>query len=912
MLGRAREREQLDRLIAGARAGTSGALVIRGDAGMGKTALLGHVATQSTGCRVIRATAVESEMELAYAGLHQLCQTLAKGLDALPTPQRDAVVRAFGLREGAVPDRFLVGLGVLSLFAETAEARPLVCLVDDAHWLDQASLQILGFVARRLGAEAVIIVFGVRHGSDVPDLAGLPEMILGPLGVDDARAMLASVMPGRVDEAVRNRIIAEAHGNPLALLELPRAWATAGFAGGYGLPEGGSLSGRIEESFRRRFLSLPDETRRLLLVAAAESAGDPAVVWAAADRLGIRAGVDGPAATAGLVEAGILRFRHPLVRTVVYEEAAADERRSVHQALADVTDPTADPDRRAWHRAAAATGPDDDIALELIRAADRAQGRGGAAAAAAFLGRAVALTPDPTLRAARALEAARAKDAAGAHDDAEALLTMAEAGPLDRQQRAVVQLCRGSIAFASSHGRDAPPVLLEAARLLEPFDDRSARRTYLDALAAAFFVGRMADSVGILEVGEAIQRARLSSDEPPDLLLRGFAAVVAEGYTAGAPRLRNAVDAFLGDETSDPNAIRWLWLATHAAHDLWDADAWDVLSARHLRLVREVGAMGVFPLPASARVGIHLFAGELDQAEALVYEIAAVVDGMALRIPPYSALALAAWRGEEARATALADEILSAATIRGDGMGTTIVHHAKAVLFNGLGRYDDALAAAESGAAHPVEMAFAMWSLVQLIEAGVRTDRTERATAALERLAQFTQASGTDWALGVEARCRGLVSEDSAAEDAYRESLERLGRTRLAMEVARTQLVYGEWLRREGRRVDSREQLRAAHDLFGAVGADAYADRARTELQATGETIRKRSVDTLNDLTPQELQIARLARDGRSNPEIGEQLFLSPRTVEWHLRKVFSKLGVASRKDLRVALPQHARLAVGA
>ena len=911
LLGRAAEREQLDLLIAQARSGMSGALVVRGDPGAGKTALLDGVPARATGFRVVRVSGVESEMELAFAGLHQLCASFLDRVDTLPAPQRDAIGTALGLRDGAAPDRFLVGLAVLSLLSDVADAQPLACLVDDAQWVDQASIQVLGFVARRLGAEAVVLIFGARSSVEVPDLAGLPQLTIRPLTVDDARALLTAVLPGRLDAAVRERIIAEAHGNPLALLELPRGWTPAGLAGGFGLPDGISVSGLIEESYRGRLLPLPDDTRRLLLVAAAESAADPSVIWAAAGRLGIAAGADAPAVTAGLLESGpSLRFRHPLVRTVVYREASTDDRRRAHHALAEATDGENDADRRAWHLAAAAAGPDEDVAEELERSAARAQARGGITAAAAFLDRAVALTPDPARRAGRALAAAKASQLAGGHDAAEASLAIADAGPLDAHGRAMAELCRGAIAFASNHGRDAPRLLLDAARQLDPFDGAAARNTYLEALAAAMFVGRLAGDVGIPEVGAAAMESKRSSAQPADLLLDGFASVITDGYVAGAPRLRRAVDAFLTQDIPDPNAIRWLWLAGHAAQDLWDPDAWETLSVRHLDLVRRAGALGVMPIALNLRVGRHLFAGELDDADLLVHEMATVVKAIGIPIPPFSALALAAWRGREADASALASQVLSAATSRGDGFGTTLAHHARAVLFNGLGRYEDAFAAAESGAAYPVEMAYSAGSLVQLIEAAVRSGHPERAAEAVEELSARTRASGTDWAMGVEARGRALVSEGGAAEEAYRASIDHLGRTRLAAELARSQLVFGEWLRREGRRVDARAQLRAAYDLFRAAGAEAFAERARIELLATGETVRKRTAGTLDELTPQEMQIARLARGGLSNPEIGAQLFLSPRTVEWHLRKVFSKLGVSSRKELRGALPQDDRIAV--
>jgi hypothetical protein len=390
LVGRRAETGRLDRLLADARSGTSAAVVVRGDAGVGKTALLDYVLGHAAGCRVVRSSGVESEMELPFAGLHQLCAPFLDHLEHLPGPQREALATAFGLRPGVPPDRFLVGLAVLNLLAEVAEAQPLIFLVDDGQWLDRASAQVLGFVARRLAAESVVIVFALREPAGLPDFSGLPELSVTPLEEPDARTVLVSAITGRIDESVRERILAEADGNPLALLELPRGWTPAAFAGGFGLPDGVSLSARIEESFRRRLGPLPDDSRRLLLVAAAEPTGDPALVFAAAARFGISAEAAKPARTSGLLEvAGQVRFRHPLVRSVVYKDAPIGDRRLVHRALAEVTDPANDPDRRAWHLAAAAVGPDEEVALELERSAGRAQARGGGAAAAAYQQRAL-------------------------------------------------------------------------------------------------------------------------------------------------------------------------------------------------------------------------------------------------------------------------------------------------------------------------------------------------------------------------------------------------------------------------------------------------------------------------------------------------------------------------------------------
>ena len=488
-------------------------------------------------------------------------------LERLPGPQREALGTAFGLSAGHAPDRFFVGLAVLGLLAEAADERPLLCLVDDAQWLDRASAQALAFVARRLLADSVALVFAVRE--EEQELTGLPELVVDGLAHDDARALLRSVIAGRLDERVADRIVAETRGNPLALLELPRGLTAAELAGGFGLPDSRPLSGWIEDSFRRRLDALPARTRRLLLVAAAEPVGEPLLVWRAAERLGIGADAAAPADAAGLCEFGAwVRFRHPLVRSAVYRAASPDERQSTHRALAEATDPEVDPDRRAWHRAQAAPGPDEDVAQELERSAGRAQARGGLAAAAAFLERAAELTLDPARRAQRALEAAQANHQAGAPEAALALLAIAQTGPPDELRRALVDVLRAQIAFAVNRGRDALPLLLKAAKRLEPLDARLARETYLDAFTAAIFAGRLAGGGGLLEVAQAARAAPPASQPPSaaDLLLDGFALRIAEGYAAGAPVLKRALSAIRSQDLSGAQGIRWLWVACRAAN----------------------------------------------------------------------------------------------------------------------------------------------------------------------------------------------------------------------------------------------------------------------------------------------------------------------------------------------------------
>jgi DNA-binding CsgD family transcriptional regulator len=904
LLNRLSERATLSQLLDVARAGRSGVIVMRGEAGVGKTALLDYAIESAAGLRVVRVAGVESEMELAFAALQQLCAPMLDKLAGLPDPQRVALGVAFGLNMGAAPDRFLVGLAVLSLLSEEAEQQPLLCVVDDAQWLDRASAQALAFVARRLLAEPVALVFATREESE--EHRGLPELLVGGLGQGDARELLSSVIRGPLDERVRDRIIAETRGNPLALLELPRGVMPADLAGGFGLPGVAGLPGQIEDSFRRRLEGLPAATQRLMLVAAAEPAGEPTLVWRAAERLGLRVEAMAPAADAGLLAIGErVTFRHPLVRSAVYRAASPPERRVAHQALADATDPQTDPDRRAWHRAQAALGPDEDVASELERSAGRAQGRGGLAAAAAFLERAAALTLDPALRAERALAAAQATCQAGAFDATLGLLAAAEAGPPDQFRHARADLLRGQIAFASGRGSDAPPLLLKAARQFEPLDPRLARETYLDALAAAIFAGRLAFDGSMREVAEA---ALASAPPPgpargPDLLLNGLALLVTEGYTAGAPVLRQAVSAFRGTDISREEALHWLWLACHAAGMVWDYDSWDVLSDRQVKLARDAGALIPFPIAFNTRAGVQLFAAEFTEADSMVAQAESVTEATGSSIAPYGALALAVFRGREAQAAHLIQTTTDDVGRRGEGGALSFVYWARAVLDNSLGRSEEALAAAQRASEDSPAVQFASWGLVELIEAAARTAVPERAADALQRLSDIARACGTDWALGIEARSRALVSDGEAAERLYREAIDRLGRTRLRVELGRAHLVYGQWLRRQRRVRDARDQLACAYLTFDSIGAAAFAERARIELRASGGRAREGAVKMRDPLTAQEGLIARLAADGASNPEIAAQLFISRATVAYHLRKVFAKLDVSSRSQLATALP---------
>ena len=898
--GRRQQFMALDGLLADVRAGRSRVLVVRGEPGIGKTAMLGYAAETAQDFQVARAEGVESEMELPFAALHQLCGRMLGRLDRLPGPQRQALGVAFGLCSGSAPDRFLVGLAVLGLLSEVAAGRPVLCLIDDAQWLDQASARVLAFVARRLDADSVALLFGTRDPAAGGDLAGLPALVLEGLADADARALLASVIPGRLDECVRDRIIAESGGNPLALIELPHGVSAAELAGGFGVAGPAPLAGRIEQSFQRRIAPLPDATKRLLLLAAAEPVGDPALLWRAAEGLGISRDAADPAeADRLLTVAARVTFRHPLVRSAVYQAAPEDDRRLAHRAIAEATDPGTDPDRRAWHQAQAAPRPDEDIAAELERSATRAQARGGFAAAAAFLERSATLTPDPARRGARALAAATAKFDAAAPDRACELLATAEMAPLDELQRARADMLRAQIAFGRP---DASQLMLEAARRLEPLDARLARQAYLQALGAAMFAGRLNSGVGVREVADAARAARRegSSVRPPcavDLLLDGLVTRFTEGYPASVAPLRRALQALIVLLREHGLVGREVGIPWGASADLWDDDDWHELASRGVRLAREAGALTTLPVVLTYHAGLLVFAGEFAAATVLLDEAAAITAAtgnvQAVCVCPL----LAALRGDEALALEVIEACVRHATARGEGRAIGHTEHAAAVLYNGLGRYKDALTAAVRACEHE-DLGVFGWALSELVEAGARSGIREAAAAALEQLTERTRASGTDWALGVEACARALLSEGETAETLYRDAIDRLGRTRVRVPLARAHLLYGEWLRRENRRTHAREQLRTAHQMFTAMGADGFAERSGRELLATGERVRNRTGGAAARLTARETQIAWLAGDGQSNPEIAAQLFMSPRTVEYHLHKIFAKLAISSRNQL--------------
>jgi DNA-binding CsgD family transcriptional regulator len=884
------------------REGQSAVLVIRGEAGIGKTALVQYCARQASGCRVAQIVGVESELEMPFAAVHQLCGPILDHLGALPEPQQHALRVAFGTEIGNAPDRFVVGLAVLGLLTEVAAERPLVCLVDDAQWLDEPSRQVLGFVGRRLLAEPILLLLAVREAGDEQLLPALGSLTLEGLVEADARALLTAAVPGQIDEQIRDRIVAETQGNPLRLLELPREMSSAELAGGYGVPH---VGGPMEERYTRRIRALPGPTQRLLLLAAADPTGDATLLWRAAVTLGIPRSAAAPAESEQLIDIGSsVRFHHPLVRSAAYAAGATGDRVAAHSALAEVTDVRDDPGRRIWHLAAAATGPDEAVASDLEATAEVAQARAGLAAAAAFLERSVELTAEPERRFERALAAAHAHLHAGAFAIARGLLAEARALAVEDVQRARVERTKAQVEYASNPGPEAPALLVETAKALEQLDVQLARETYLEAWMASYAAGPFARPGGLLpEVSRAARSAPPAPDGAPacDLFLDGLAAMVTDGRAAGADSFRRAVDAFLGDEVSDNDFLQWGHLATSVACHLWDWKSWERLSAKHVELARAAGALAPLSMALSGRGVYTAWCGDAEASTTTIAEYDAVNEATGIGWFSACGLMHAAYRGR-ADALGLIEAIHADCVEREIGQGAQFAAWMKAIVCNGLGRYSDALAAAEL-AAYEMEIPNGTgWALPEVIEAAVRNRQPQVARDAMEQLPKHTLAD-SDWAMGVEARCRALVTEGEEAEHWYAEAVKRLARTPFRTELGRAHLLYGEWLRREGRRVDAREQLARAYDMLTATGSEAFAERARRERVATGEKVRKRDDSTRDELTPQEEHIARLARDGRSNAEIGAELFLSVRTVEWHLRKVFIKLGVRSRQELKEVLP---------
>ena len=912
LVGRPAEREALGGLLARAAEGYSGALVLRGEAGAGKTALLDETiaAAVAGDLRTARLTGVEPETQLGYAGLHRFLLPFADHLERLPDPQRDALRSTFGLVDGPPADRFLVALAVLTLLAEVASAVPLVCVIDDVQWLDPESVVVLGFVARRLYAERVVLLFAVREpAGELPALAGVPELVVGGLAEGAALELLASLVPGRLSPAVGARIVAETGGNPLALVEVAGELSAGQLAGAEVLPEPLPAGGSLEQAFGRRVRRLPDETRLLLAVAAAEPTASEALLWRVTGELGIDPDAAASADLGGLAEIGSqVEFRHPLVRSVVYHATPLSQRRRIHRALAAAGE-GGEPDRVAWHLAMAAAGPDEAVAARLEQAAGRARDRGGYAATVTFLSRAAELSADEGQRAGRLLAAAEAALIAGQPFRAGALLEEATPKLGDPLSRAQARRLQGTIRLAVGQAGEASSILLEAARALAPFDASSARDALLEALRAALYVGWSASQAVLAEIADAA-RAMPGAGGPAasaaDLLLDGFAARAAAGYPASVPLLRRAIAMLGAGDLGTQEGLRWLALGCAAAAELFDDQAQHALAIRLVQLARDHGALTMLPVAlVSQSIRAEVVAGRFDAARACFtegLEISAATGNPGLvGTAGLAEVYELAWRGRETDARRVAAAVAREATGAGRGSHSMDAQYCLAVLELGLGNYQAALRYAldvyEDDAPD-----LGTQVLPDLAEAGARCGQTGSAEAALGRLAERAAAAGTPLALGLLARSRALLAGDADAEPLYEEAVKHLTQCRARPQLARAHLVYGEWLRRQRRRRDAREQLRIAHEMFAAMGAGAFAERARVELLATGERARQRTAEAAEELTPQEAQIARLVAEGDSNRDIAAQLFLSPSTVDYHLRKVFRKTNVASRTQLARAM----------
>ncbi|MFE1199546.1 AAA family ATPase [Streptomyces olivaceoviridis] len=901
LLGRGRESEALKRLLDATWLGNGGALVLRGEPGIGKSALLHQASQYAEGFSVLRVEGSEFETDLAFAALHQLCRPLIDGIAQLPGAQRTALEAALALSDESTPHRFRAALAVLSLFAEAAAERPVLCLVDDAHWLDEETLHTLCFVARRVGSERVALVIAARESGKAAMLAPLPSLPIGGLDDSSARSLLSSRVVGPLDPRVCDRIVVEARGNPLALLDLSHSETPERLAGGFAVPSPRPVAMTLEEDYRKRLECLPPDTQLLLLAAAAEPTGDSSLLWRVMHRLGIDASAAEPAQEDGLITIDTrVRFRHPLVRSAAYTFVSGRDRRRVHQALAEETPAAVDPDRRAWHRGQAALAPDEGTAADLHAAANRSRARGGAAAAAAFLTLAASLTPDPGRRATRILEAAQAKHDAGSPSVALDLLRSMTV-PADAHTLAArAQSLRAQIAFDSQRDDPSVQLLLRAARNMARLDGEAAARTLVEALAGVVFVGRFAPAErrdDITRAAAALPRGTVP-EGALDTLFRGTITRMLDGHVAAAPLLRKAVRDY-GRDVEHRHNVGWLWIVGSAAMDLCDEVAWAALVDRHVRLARRAGALTALQVGLSYQALVHLHTGAFDRASACADEAALIAE--TIDSPPLSAsdLTLDAWRGTDEQVGARLELRLMEAEAAREGRLVTVGHYARAVYLNSIGSYDEAFRSAELAAADD-EMGFHAWITPELVEAAAATGRADRVRSTMADLRDRTVANDTDWARGLELRCKALLADGLGADALFRDAIAHLARSAARAQCARTHLLYGEWLSRiAGRRAEAVTQLHTAHAMLIAMGAHGFALRAKKALKAVGEEPHAIAVPTVDHLTPQERHVARLVATGLTTKEAAAELFVSPRTVDAHLRNIFRKLGIDSRRQLK-------------
>jgi DNA-binding CsgD family transcriptional regulator len=898
LLDRQTERAAIDGVLDAVRGGFSDALVLRGGPGVGKSTLLQYAVVAAPDLRVSSIGGVESEISMEFGGLHQLLVPCLAQLDELPPPQRSALRVAFGQEAGPPPERFLVGLATLTLLSRAAEAQPLLCIVDDAHWLDPESAQVLGFVARRLHADRIGLIAAVGEPASQQVLEQLPTITVDGLPDAEARELLSSVAGGALNAQAVDRILTDTRNNPLALVELGTQYTADQLSGRAGLPEPLPLGQRLQEHFLRQVRGLQPDAQAFALLAAADPGGERGQLWRAA----AQAGIDPDLASAGAAEAGVLefpgnsvRFRYPLLRSAVYHGASAADRRHAHHALSEV----GSSELRVWHLAAAAIVPDEALAAELQHTAERAGTRGGYATRAALLRRSADLTPDDARRAEREVALADARLMAGDPVGAQHML----GGALPRLTNAIArvqaQRLEGAIRFAQGDAAEAARILASASQALAD-DDRMARDTMLLALQAAIWAGP-AQTREIARAARVFPRVREACASVADLLLEGYSARFTIGYRASVPPLRAAVTALLADDLDPAVGLRWFALGTAAAGSLWDDQAAFALSDRWEKMARAAGAFTTLPVALAFHAVSESMAGhfrEADTRSALMLEVLTMNSGPAvLGVNSRGSGLLLAYRGRltEAHATGLAQVRESAA--RGQGGPADIGRYIVAVADLFGGDYEAAMSSAqtvlEDDPAYTAEV-----TLPELIQAAVRAGDYEAAATAHKTLSERALAAGTPWALGLRARCEALLAEGADAEGFYRESISQLKRSRMAVDLARAHLLYGQWLRRAKRRRDARYELRTAHDMFAAMGADQLAGWTAAELRATGEHARARTPETAVDLTPQETRVADLAATGAPDSEIAAQLFISPSTVDYHLRKVFRKLNVTSRTQL--------------
>jgi DNA-binding CsgD family transcriptional regulator len=909
LLGRSTEFAALRRLITQACAGKGGVLVLHGEAGIGKTTLLETTHKELERLHVLRVENTEAESSLSFAGLQHLTSTLTSHVGGLPQPQREALSVALGRRPGPAPDRLHLGLAIMGLLSAAAEARPVVCLVDDAQWMDESSRAVLAFVARRISARRIAVVVAAQDVEDIAELSGLPAHAVRPLGDRDARELLDSTVRAPLDRRVRERVLVEAHGNPLALLQLPR-WIGPTEMTARHTQRSVKAPKRLEESFRTRLAKLPAEVRRFLLLAAAEPDGDPLIVRRAAALVEI--GPDAPtqAEAAGILDAHGTRtcFRHPLLRSMVYAAASASERRGAHAALAECCDALHDPDRHAWHLGQAAAGFDEVTAGRLEAAARGAVRHSGAgtAVASGFWELAAALTVDRGTRASRLLSAVRAKQETGAFADALAILSTLRHEPLPEPERARVVLMHARNAYAIHRDEDSAMLLLDAAGLVADHDPEAGRYLLLDALGAIAFTGRCLTQDRRRDLADRAQRLghATEADDHVGLMSKALVTSLTDGQAAAAPSLALAVKRFLADADADADAdaaeadascaVR---IAGHAALHLWDAQAWRQLVELQVHKARTEGDLAALPLGLNQLALAHIHAGELAAAAGCAAEAQNITQSTDMAPLRYAELALAAWQGDEPRTLALADLATREATDRRETRLLTAAEHAQAVLHNGAGRPEAVLALSGQGGQ---DIQAGYWGLLaaEQAEAAVACGQTARARSACSMLKDNAQVHGTAWAEAVSLQAQALLERGLEAELLFQRSVDQFTAAGAVLQAARTRLLWGEWLLSCGRRVQARDSLRTAQAAFSAAGAHAFAVRAGIKLSAAGErAIRPRT--GVHTLTAQELRVARMVAGGETSREVGAALFVSPRTVDAHVRSILRKLEVSSRRQLR-------------